>query len=304
VDTVSAGTPEAYRGYLATHPQGEHASEAQQRLEDLSWDHLQVAPTPTGLSQFIARFPNTERAAQAESMMEAAVFDDAQLEGTVASWDGYLLRYPGGSWVAQARSEQEALSWSAAISGNSRAAYEAYLRRFPDTPHATDAAGWLRASRILEVQPVLLMGGTWMPQARHAALVERVKQELSRTLLPALQRTFVVRPLSTMTAVELGEGHPLDHFGVEDGLGVLVVHYSDGVGRAFEPSGHATDVASDLALYVPTSRVPELTLTLNASTPARTFGETDDALHRAAVAAWGQVLIARLPALQAHKRDP
>ena len=284
-------TPEAYFAYLGAYPRGPHAVDAQALAEERAWARTQAENTPESLSAFVARFPLSTRADQAKAMMEAAWYERAVAEGTEEAWSRYLVRYPEGEFVATATAERERLAWEATVDRGTRRAYEAFAARYPRSSHRPEALAWIRQSQVVRLQPVVVLGTAESTGADdRVALAKAVRRELDASLLYDLERDF---RLKRTIMVDLRGGpapHPQDAYPVERDTGLLVLTYRDERGREFEPSGHATDVAVDLALYAPVSRDPIWSTTFEATTPDAAYGNSERALRDAALAEMGSLL--------------
>jgi hypothetical protein len=124
-------------------------------------------------------------------------------------------------------------------------------------------------------------------------ILSRVRTQFDRGLAYDLKRDFTMR--STLTAdADDGDAetvpHPQDAWGAEEGVGLLVLEYTEEKGRKFDPRGNATDIEVELALYVPATRTPVWTTTLEASTPTKIYGTNETVLHTTAVEELGSLL--------------
>ncbi len=295
-------TSAAYTSYLGAHPSGPHADEARSRAEALAWDEAVAAGTPEALQAYVARHPGTPHADEATALIEEAWYRQARAGATEDSWGRYIIRYPEGRFISEARAERRRLAWEAAVAGDSRASYGRYVERFPDGEHRAEADAWLASSRVLVLEPVLVLRGTWQAASARAGLLSKVRWELDNGLLRDLKREFAVLALQVEDPNGADLGHPQDVWGVEEDMGLLVIEYSEAKGRAYEPSGHATDITATLSLYTPPTREPVWTHTLQASTPEKTWGETVDALHGGAVREWSGLVRSLTPEIESNRR--
>ncbi len=289
----TADASEAYWGYVGAHSQGPHAEEARERAEALAWSETRAAASIESLTVYLARYATSPHRAEADALLEIAWVDEARGEDNEAVWRRYLVRYPQGQHVAEARERLSELSWLRTVETDTPAAYVRFLERFPSTAHAEAAQIWLAGLRVAELQPVVRLLQTWQPEAQRSTVVARVRRELERGLLVDLKRDFTVRPVQTddvgskpgATAVA-----PQETFGIEPGVGLLVVEYRESEGRTFDPAGRATDIRAHVSLYAPTTPKPVWSRTLETTTPGKIYGSTESILHTSAVAELGSLM--------------
>lgn len=273
----------AYASYLAAYPEGEHAAEAKVRGVALAWTEAKQSGSVATLASFLARYPDSPHEADAEQLLEQLWYDEAKQGGTEVSWGRYLVRYPQGTWAEEAARERERLAWEATVPQDTIQAYLSFVQRYPDGAHAAEARAWLDATRVAKLQPVVVLAGTWQGDRSRATVVQRVRGEVERGLLADLKRFFTVLPVKVVDPRGAPLAHPHEAWGATEGVGLLVLEYTEVAGRTFEPSGHATDITATLRLYAPNTRTPVLDKATTASTPARILGADASSLHTSAV---------------------
>ena len=282
-----AHTGEAYRTFATENPDHRKVPEALRRAEERDWTAARELDTPEAYFAYLGAYPRGPHAVDAQALAEAR----AVAEGTEEAWSRYLVRYPEGEFVATATAERERLAWEATVDRGTRRAYEAFAARYPRSSHRPEALAWIRQSQVVRLQPVVVLGTAESTGADdRVALTKAVRRELDASLLYDLERDF---RLKRTIMVDLRGGpapHPQDAYPVERDTGLLVLTYRDERGREFEPSGHATDVAVDLALYAPVSRDPIWSTTFEATTPDAAYGNSERALRDAALAEMGSLL--------------
>lgn len=101
---TAADTPDAYRAYLAEHPQDDHADAARLRLAELEFDNASRVHTVVAYKRFLDQFPDAPQADDAKKRLEALRFNAAQEKGTAAAWRDFLAEEPDGAHQAEAKS--------------------------------------------------------------------------------------------------------------------------------------------------------------------------------------------------------
>jgi hypothetical protein len=283
---------DAYLGYLGAHPSGPHATEARERADRLAWTEARAAATVEALTAYVARYPSSEHLAEANALIEQAWVDGARTDDTEQAWSRYLVRYPQGQFVAEARGRVAELAWLRTVETDTRDSYQRYRERFPDSPHDPEAETWLAATRVSELQPVVRLVDTWQDDGMRSTILQRVRTQLERGLLYDLKRDFTIRRTLVDDPGADAEAlpHPQEQWGVEPGVGLLVLEYTEARGRKFDPKGHATDITAELVLYVPATSTPAWTQDLEASTPTKIYGNSESVLHTTAVEELGGLL--------------
>lgn len=279
-----ANTSTSYAGFAAAFPNSEHAAEAQTLAEARAWDESVAANTIPSFSAFVSRYPSSAHLAEANAQIEELWYADAKYDATEASWSRYLVRYPDGVHAEEASREREKLVWSGTVISATRLAYQRYVERFPTGAHIAEAQAWLAGTYVTTLQPVVALIGSWQPVPQHAALLARIKREVESGFVPDLARDFTVLPVKTWDGTR-GFPHPHDAFGVQPGVGILVLEYTEKKGRKFDPSGNATDITAVLRLYAPNTRTAVWVRELDATTSDRVLGTDLTALNTGAIVA-------------------
>ncbi len=287
---VTTNTSSAYALYVVAHPSGEHVAEARERGDARAWMEARDEGTLAAFQGYLTAYPTGVHAAEAAQSIEDEVVEVARYTDSVESWGRYMFRYPEGRYIDEARSKRDERGWEDAKEGLSRLSYEAYLTQHPNGEHRQDARDWLASLAIQTLQPVLVIGTTWRPAWARRGDRSRMQRELERGLLADAKTRFQVRPLLVEDAVTGDLAHPADRHGREPGVGLFVIEVSEEVGRAFEPSGHSTKLPTVVSVYVAATDTPLWTYTFAAETPETIYGSTEESLYTEAVETWGDLM--------------
>jgi hypothetical protein len=253
------------------------------------------------MNAFVARYPSGAHAADAAAALERAWAAEARAAGTEDGWGRYLVRYPDGAFAEEARTERDRIAWNATTQANTLDAYQAYLDRYLDGAHVDEANGFVAATHVDTLQPLVVLAGTYQPKSRHVAILARLQTELERGLLTDLKRSFQLRPTMRAVAGDESTLPPEASLQPEMGVGLLVVSVDERIGRPFEPSGSATDLHTTVTLLVPPTPSPVVSQTLTASTPEKVTGTAESTLYTSAVRELGQALRAVGPEIEAFR---
>jgi hypothetical protein len=294
-DATLNPSAETYTAYVTAFPAGAHAEEARTRAESHAYETALAEGTSTALTAFLARYPNGPHAREAAEALEQSWADEAREAGTEDAWGRYLVRYPDGAHAEEAHAERDRIAWAAATEANTLAAYDTYLDRYLGGAHREEAEAFVASTRVDVLQPVLVLSGTYQPASQHRAILSRLATELEKGLLVELKRNFEIRP--TMRAVAGDPAPPAP----EPGVGLLVVAVEERVGRAFEPSGSATDLSAVVTLVVPPTPTPVVSRKLTASTPEKVMGTAESTLYTSAVKELGATLRGVAPDIEAFR---
>ena len=299
---VQLDTPGAYLAYVGAHPDGAHAADAAAAAEDRAWRDADADGSPEALGSFLVQFRDTARRAEVEERIEAGFYERAVSENTEDAWSRYLLRYPDGQFVEAAKAERERLAWAATEASNSRNAYERFAAKYAMSDRRALAMDWIERSRVLVLQPVVVLGEASVSDAQRPALARQVRRELEQSLLYELRQDF--RILRTVMVDLRGgpEPHPQEAYGIKPDTGLLVLTYRDAAGREFKPSGRATDISAKLELYAPPTNKPTWATTFEASTPGRVRGQTEATLRQGAITEMGERMIGFSDSLRDERR--
>jgi len=287
---VVTDTSSAYALYVVAHPSGEHVAEARERGEARAWLEARDEGTLAAYQGYLTAYPKGVHAADATQSIEDQVVEEARYADSVESWGRYMFRYPEGRYIDEARSKRDERGWEDANQNPSRVAYEAYLTQHPNGEHRQEARDWLASLAIETLQPVLVVGTTWRPTWARRGDRSRLQREFERGLLTDAKTRFQMRPLIVEDAVFGDLAHPADRHGREPGVGLFVVEVSEDVGRTFEPSGHSTKLPTVVSVYVAATDAPLWTYTFTGETPETIYGSTEESLYTEAVEAWGDLL--------------
>jgi hypothetical protein len=116
---ANENTVSSYQGFLAAHPQDEHAPEAQamilQLQDDNGWAEVKHTGTADGYQTYLQQYPQGTHSGAARdaitSIDRAAAWKTAQGEGgTAASIQAFLQKYPTGPEADQAKAKLKDLT--------------------------------------------------------------------------------------------------------------------------------------------------------------------------------------------------
>jgi outer membrane protein assembly factor BamD (BamD/ComL family) len=90
---------QAYRRFVAEHPNSPHAAEAKERIAVLQ---LERDPTSEALARFRSEHPDSEATAHLTRRLEARAFEAARAEATPVAYDRFLATFPSSEFAARA----------------------------------------------------------------------------------------------------------------------------------------------------------------------------------------------------------
>lgn len=133
--------PNPYKQYLKLHPQGEHVSEAESKIEDYVWQEANYNNNLNSFKGYLQKYPNGKYSSLAK---EDTLWLYAVEYNTSYSYNKYLQKYPNGSHSSLAK---ENILWLQAQSSNSLSLYEEYLNKFPNGSYVNTA--WNNIENIM-----------------------------------------------------------------------------------------------------------------------------------------------------------
>ncbi len=170
VKALEKDTLEGYREYLKAFPKGDHAKDAQERInayDNKAWATAQNRKTIAGYEDYLKDWPDGLHASKARELVkqmkdklaaakkdaaeraarEAADWAKAAGTNTVASYENYLRQHPAGKHEQDARdriaalkaSKADADAWAQAKAANTTSAYQQYVTSFPHGAHVAEA---------------------------------------------------------------------------------------------------------------------------------------------------------------------
>lgn len=168
--TLRADTLLAYRGFLEDHPGSVYAEAARSQLlilDHRAWEELAAEGSREAYADYLEQFPDGAHAPEAlerideidrelaraereraeRERRELAAWETAAAQRTVAAMDAYLAAWPGGTHADEARrirgelitAAEDQRAWEAAVGLNTRAALQAYIDAFPRGRHVAAA---------------------------------------------------------------------------------------------------------------------------------------------------------------------
>lgn len=120
---------------------------------DDDWRQAQNLDTEEAYRLFMAKHPNSEYEQAAYEHIEYINWQTATTTGTNESFNAYLKKYKQGRFVDIALMKLDDLAWATARDTNTLPAYRAYLEQYPDTKKLSGLtlsakSQWLNASPL------------------------------------------------------------------------------------------------------------------------------------------------------------
>lgn len=144
------GTEAAYREWIAKHPQGPYAVDAQEAIDDLHWAAAVAAGTELAAKQYLHDHPDGLHVADARFVVEDRAYRRAMAAQTHDAWKQLLADVPEGTYATEARQQLDDLDWRDARRTDTAAAYRGYLDARPTGRYAARAAE-LETERIFDL---------------------------------------------------------------------------------------------------------------------------------------------------------
>jgi outer membrane protein assembly factor BamD (BamD/ComL family) len=115
---TSGGTIAAYQDFLKSHPNGQHADEARNRIhlleDDQAWMTAMNTNTEQSYQQYLGAQPTGKHVQDARdhitALQRAAAWKTAQAQGTPAALQAFLQKYPEGAEADEAHAQLDKLN--------------------------------------------------------------------------------------------------------------------------------------------------------------------------------------------------
>jgi hypothetical protein len=275
-NAITRDSPDAWGTYVAFHPGSARIGEARSRLEEARWKAANDEQSRQAFEMYLSAHPSGPHAEEARAKLDEIAWSEADREGTIDAYSRYLVRYPGSAHAQEAKDKREALYWQDATTRDGPLEYQVYLKKFPTGVHAAEAKAAIDGFRFSGLAVRLVVERT----VRGDSLAT-----LKAQVLPPLQAHFseLGFEVAWLDVVD-ARGRAVDPFEnllleVPEDHAALVVVLSEEPGRAFAPSGTATDIEAELFVVPPARVQPFLTDTVDASTSPRVVVESEHGLH-------------------------
>ncbi len=125
---------QAYRRFIAEHPNSPHVTEAKERLAVLQ---LERDPNAEALARFRSEHPDSQATADLTRRLESRVFESARSEATPAAYDRFLATFPDGAFAARATGNATYLR-AAGFTGRPEA-LAAFVQQHPTSDYTIEA---------------------------------------------------------------------------------------------------------------------------------------------------------------------
>jgi hypothetical protein len=125
---------QAYRRFVAEHPNSPHAAEAKERLAVLQ---LERDPTVEALARFRSEHPDSQATTDLARRLEARAFEAARAEATAGAYDRFLATFPNGQFAARASGNATYLR-AGGFAGRPDA-LAAFVQQVPTSDYTTEA---------------------------------------------------------------------------------------------------------------------------------------------------------------------
>jgi outer membrane protein assembly factor BamD (BamD/ComL family) len=122
---------EAYKEYLAKHPEGKHAVEAKEKITELYYEQAVSAHTIEAYQDFLAKYPEGLYAGRAKVKISELHYEQAESMNTIEAYQDFLAKDPEGIGALRAKVKITELYYEQATSANTIEAYEEFLKRYP-----------------------------------------------------------------------------------------------------------------------------------------------------------------------------
>jgi len=284
---ITRDSADAWGNYVAFHPGSARIGEARSNLEGARWRSAVEENSRQGFDLYLGSHPSGAHAAEARTKLDVIAWAEAEREGTIDSYGRYLVRYRSGSHAGEAAEKREELYWKAAVETDGPMEYSIYLSKFPSGSHADEARAAIEGFRFSGVAVRVVVKST----VRGDSLATW-RSSLQSSLGPQLTRQgFKVAWLDVVD----GRGRAVDPFAdllleVPEDHAAMVIVLEESRGRAFDPTGFATDIAAEVFIVPPARMRPFIDKSLKASTGARVVVEDERGLHIDAQQQLGRVI--------------
>jgi len=99
----------AYQEYLNAYPEGEFATQAKTRVDELELSTAEAAGTIAALEAFVAGHPDSAVLGRADERLAQLRFAEAEKAGTAEAWSAFLAKHAEGELAAKARAKRSEL---------------------------------------------------------------------------------------------------------------------------------------------------------------------------------------------------
>ncbi|HYT31596.1 MAG TPA: hypothetical protein VEO37_03310, partial [Thermoanaerobaculia bacterium] len=198
----SAGSAQAYRGFLKDYATSPLARKAQVLLEEqLGFEAALQKDTDRSWAEFLDRWPSGANAAAAATRREQAqgredeAFHNALREQTSVALRSFLEKYPDAKSRSQAQERlREATDYEAADADGSEEAWKGFLDRYRESARREEAGRMLSEARSFQSAVRIDSREVWetfaksWPLSRHKGEVQKRLEQAKRRETEALEQ--------------------------------------------------------------------------------------------------------------------
>ncbi|MCB9673530.1 MAG: hypothetical protein H6737_00345 [Alphaproteobacteria bacterium] len=273
---VTRDSVDAWTTYVAFHPGSTRIGEARAKLEGARWKQAVDEGSRQGFDMYLGSHPTGPHADEARAKLDEIAWAEADREGTIESYGKYLVRFKTGPHAAEASRKREELFWRNARDTDDPMQYRVYLAKYPSGTHADEAKGAIEGFRFSGVALRVIVKSTvrgdsiktWKPSLESSLAAKLREEGFKVSWMDVIDaRGKVVDPFSELLTMV-----PEDH-------AALIVVLEESKGRAFDPSGFATDVDAEVFVVPPARVQPFITKEVDASTSGKVRVENEQGLH-------------------------
>jgi hypothetical protein len=138
-----ARTVEAYRAFLAQHPESPQAEVARDRLAELEFERAAQLHTVLAYKRYLDEFAESTRAAAARARLEGLRFNAAKAKDTDAAYRQFLEDHPDGTHRDEAAARLAELELKNVAGSDDASRLKRLVAQYPHDPRRAEAEGRL-----------------------------------------------------------------------------------------------------------------------------------------------------------------
>ena len=96
-------TVQAYREFIATHPESPLSGQARERIEEIHFESAKSVDSPDAYTEFLQQFPDGGFADKARERIDEINLDEVIALNSIAALEAYLLQHPEGNLTDRAK---------------------------------------------------------------------------------------------------------------------------------------------------------------------------------------------------------
>lgn len=151
-ESVAANTYDSYNNYLGIYPDGEHAIQAREKINELDDEMWTIALNPISEENLISykeKFPSGRHLTECLNLLDDLPWLKAKQTNTIEGYRSYQSMYPGrhDAEIAELINIlNDDNDWNNACLTGTTLAYKIYLNQHPNGKHAIEANSRIQAS--------------------------------------------------------------------------------------------------------------------------------------------------------------